>query len=466
MLLARVLAWLLPRKRSAVVADDPARAALQAYERLGSADIAGAEALLRPFRERSSPDADVLFVQGLIHKARRELAASAACLREAIRLRGDFAAAWTQLGLVLRDANEMEEAMHAFETAASMQPDAPEIHQHLGITRYQSRDVAGAIAASNAALALQPAMSEARFVLAEALLAAGDFERGWAEYEHRPHLTTAMGAVRLPQWHGERGIARLAVIAEQGLGDVLMFARLLPRLRVHAKQLSVFVQPPLIELMQESNLADEVRSLDEIEASQECDGYVPFMSLPHVLGLRSNDLEEDVPYLKAGQSRLSAWQGRVGAGDRQLRVGLAWGGNATHARDSDRSIAAAALAPLSGIASATFYSLQVGRADLGRPPFPVIDLAHELKNLADTAALIDCLDLVISVDSAIAHLTGALGRPVWVLCPYRADWRWEIDGRVSPWYGSARVFRARRTAEWEPVIARVADALEAATMRT
>lgn len=464
MLWSRVLARLFKAGRGKVPVADPARLALEAYSALSRGDIGGAQALLSPLRAHSPPDADVLFVQGLIHAARRELEPAASSFKEAIRLREDFGAAWTQLGLVLRDANAMEDALHAFESAAALQPGTPEIHQHLGITRYQSRDVAGAIAASSAALALRADMNEARFVLAEALLAAGDFERGWAEYEHRPHLDAAMSGVRAPRWDGSP-LARLAVVAEQGLGDVLMFARLLPRLREYARSIGVFVQPSLVELMRESQLADEARSVDEIGATHSYDAYVPLMSLPHTLALRPDDLGANTPYLGVARARLSAWREKAGTRDGALRVGLAWGGNASHARDSDRSIPAAALAPLSDVRAVSFYSLQVGRADLGRPPFAYIDYTHDLRNMADSAALIDGLDLVISVDSAIAHLTGALDRPVWVLCPYRADWRWEIDGRKSPWYSSARVFRPERTAQWTPVIARVAEALAGAALR-
>jgi Tfp pilus assembly protein PilF len=461
----RVLSRLLKVERREAAVDNPARSALEAYAALNRGDISGAQSLLTSAREHSPPNADVLFVQGLVHAVRRELEPAARSFREAIRLREGFGAAWTQLGLVLRDANAMDEALHAFETAASMQPETAEIHQHLGITRYQSRDVPGAIAASTAALALRPDMNEARFVLAEALLAAGDFERGWAEYERRPHVGAAMSRMRAPRWNGRQSLARLAVVAEQGLGDVLMFARLLPRLREHAANTGLFVQPALVELMRESDLADHVHSVNEIEAAHGYDAHLPFMSLAQVLALRPHDLHSSAPYLRVAQSRLEVWRPRLVARGGTLRVGLAWGGNPSHARDSDRSIPAAALAPLSEVRSASFYSLQLGRTDLGRLPFPCTDFTHELPNMADTAALIEGLDLVISVDSAIAHLTGALGCPLWALCPYRADWRWEIGGRESPWYPSARVFRPERTAEWSPVIARVAEALTAAAMR-
>ncbi|HYH42733.1 MAG TPA: glycosyltransferase family 9 protein, partial [Burkholderiales bacterium] len=142
-----------------------------------------------------------------------------------------------------------------------------------------------------------------------------------------------------------------------------------------------------------------------------------------------------------------------------LRVGIAWAGNPGHRRDDDRSIPVKLLAPLAGIEGVQLYRLQLGRADLGAPEFPMVDLTSHVEDLADTAALIQTLDLVISVDSAVAHLAGALGRPVWALCPLRADWRWQIEGRDAPWYASARVFRPQRTAKWAPVIASVAEAL-------
>lgn len=463
MFLVKALARLFgsaPRK-SGVTLDDAPRAAIAAYELLSKGEISDAEALVRPFFERRSSSADVFLVQGLIHKARGELGASATCLRTATRLREGFAAAWSQLGSVLRDADELEEALSAFEEAASIESESAEIHQNIGITRYQLRDVAGAMESLGKALSLHPGMNEARFALAEALLAAGDFERGWAEYEHRPHVAAAMSRVRIPRWRAGLRPERIAVIAEQGLGDVLMFARLLPRLRESSSGLGVFVQPPLLDLMRESMLADEVRSLDEIEAAEQYDSYVPFMSLAQALAIQPQELDSNTPYLAVSAARRSAWHSRVGARDGRLRVGLAWAGNAAHTRDSDRSIPAAALMPLSRLDGIVFYSLQVGRRDLGCLTFPIVDFTHHLDNLADAAALITELDLVISVDSAIAHLAGGLGCPVWALCPYRADWRWEIAGRESPWYESARVFRPAKTAEWAPVISRLTSAFAA-----
>jgi len=243
---------------------------------------------------------------------------------------------------------------------------------------------------------------------------------------------------------------------------VLMFARLLPRLRARAAEVDVFTPPALVRLFRDSGVADGVYALDALPSidAGRYDGYLPFMSLARAVGLKPSALDPAAAYLRPNAALVDAWRKRVGAADAAvLRVGLAWAGNPGHRRDDDRSIPVALLAPLAGIEGVRLYRLQLGRADLGAPEFPMIDLTADIEDLADTAALIHALDLVISVDSAVAHLAGALGRPVWALCPVRADWRWQIDGRDAPWYVSARVFRPQQTAEWTPVIASVVEAL-------
>jgi tetratricopeptide (TPR) repeat protein len=450
-----------PAPRS-VTAEEAAQAAMAAYSRLMAGDPAGAASLIAPLLAREPGHADVFMVQGLVHKSAGELDAAAVCLRRAVALRDDFGAAWAELGAILAAWGRLEEALSAQERAVALEPASAQIRQNLGMTRYRLRDVPGAIEALEKALALDPGLSEARFDLAEALLVQGDFERGWAAYEHRPQLTAAMASVTVPRWTPRAAAKRVAVVAEQGLGDVLMFARLLPRLRTLADEIDVFAQAALVRLFRDSGLAHEVRALDELAAVEpgRYDGYLPFMSLAQAVELRLPQLDAGTPYLRPGAVLVEAWRSRVGPRDPGvLRVGLAWGGNPGHRRDDDRSIPVTQLTALAGIEGIELYSLQLARPDLGAPEFPIVDLTRHIEDLADTAALMHALDLVISVDTAVAHLAGALGRPVWVLCPLRADWRWQIDGRDAPWYASARVFRPERTAEWRPVIASVAEAL-------
>lgn len=441
--------------------EEGARAAIAAYGLLQQSDIEGAQALLAPFLDDETDHADILFVQGLVHKQRNQHERAAACFHKAIALRHDFAAAWNQLGTVLKDSGRLEEALTALEKACDLEPQSAALHQNLGLLRYQLRNVDGAIQSLTHALSLDPSMKQAHFDLAEALLAAGDFERGWSEYEHRPHVARAMSGVRIPRWSPQRPPGRVAVIAEQGLGDVLLFLRFLPRLRTRVLELAVFVQPALVTLVRESGLADAVLSLKDIPATADYDSYLPLMSLAHVTGFSGTDLEGDAPYLAVGTERVLSWRDRMGPRDGRTRVGLVWGGNPDHPRDFDRSIPGRELAPLGRIGGIVWCNLQIGRDDLGMPAFPFLDFTKQLRDLADTAALIEQLDLVISVDTAVAHLAGALGRPTWVLCPLRADWRWEIAGRSSPWYSSARVFRPVRTSQWSPVVASLVTALEA-----
>jgi tetratricopeptide (TPR) repeat protein len=439
-----------------------ARTAVAACERLASGDALGAAALLAPLLAEHPGNADVFMAQGLIHQARGELGSAAACLRRAVDLRGDFGAAWNRLGVVLAADERLEEALAAHERAAACEPRSAAIYQNVGIMRYRLRNVRGAIEALTRALELDPGLEEARFDRAEALLASGDFDRGWTEYEHRPHLAEAMKTVPLPRLPPDSAGARVAVVAEQGLGDVLLFARLLPRWRSMNHSVAAFVQPALVRLFRHSQLADEVRSLGEIATAEpdRYDGYVPFMSLARAVGLHVNEIGPDKRYLQPDPDSLDAWRERVrGKSDGRLRVGLVWGGNAGHRRDTDRSIPVAQFEPFSRIEGISLYRLQLGRPDLGAPHFPMHDLTEHLADFTDSGALIHQLDLVISVDTATAHLAGAVGKPVWVLCPLRADWRWEIAGESASWYGSARVFRPNRTAEWSPVIEEISAAL-------
>jgi tetratricopeptide (TPR) repeat protein len=437
---------------------DPAELAVKAFQLLQKGDRYRAARLLAPELKRPSPHADVLFVQGLLHKARAEHATAAPWFRKAAESREGFGAAWNELATALTACGHVEGAVEALARAAALQPRSAGILQNLGRMRYRARDVRGAIDTLEAALAIEPDLAEAHFNLAEALLATGDFERGWSEYEWRPQLAK-LEHVALPRWNATGG-GRVAVIAEQGLGDVILAVRLLPRLKPHASHVTVFVQPALVRLIQAARLADDVRSLSEIASvtAERYDAYLPMMSLARVTGLRADEIAR-APYLHALREDVQTWRERAGAPDGSLRVGVVSAGNPSHDLDYDRSIPVSRFSALSEIPGVVLYSLQLDANAGAAPAFPMIDFTSSLSDLAHTAALVQQLDVVVAVDTAVAHLAGALGVPVWVLCPYRADWRWEIDGRASPWYGRARIFRPAATAQWDPVIAQVGAAL-------
>jgi Tfp pilus assembly protein PilF len=288
MILVKALARIcgFGRQTSARTPEEGARAAIAAYELLQRSDISGAEALLAPFLGHEPDHADVLLVQGLVHKQRRELERAAACFRKATALRQGFAAAWSQLGTVLKDSEKPDEALAAFEQACALEPQSAALHQNCGLLRYQLRNVGGAIQSLTTALSLDPDMREAHFDLAEALLAAGDFERGWPEYEHRPHVARDERRAH-SGWSATFRPPRRDH-SQQGLGDSC-----LPEVAAEAPNPStepaVFVQPALVRLVRESGLADAVLSSMKCSADR-YDAYLPLMSLALATSLRVSDL--------------------------------------------------------------------------------------------------------------------------------------------------------------------------------
>lgn len=244
------------------------------------------------------------------------------------------------------------------------------------------------------------------------------------------------------------------------MGDAIFYARYVPLLAARGARIIVEVEEPLRALM--SDLAGVWRCVTRTEAAPDFDLHCPMSSLPLAFGTRCDTIPATIPYLRA-PAPSAKWQKRLGAKG-NLRIGLAWSGNPRHSNDRNRSIAFAALSPLFDEA-ATFVSLQkdVRPADAAtlQQTSRVIDLAPSLKDLADTAALMGELDLVISADTSVAHLAGALGVPVWIMLPFVPDWRWMLDRDDSPWYPGARLFRQDERREWPAVVEHVANALNA-----
>jgi hypothetical protein len=324
-----------------------------------------------------------------------------------------------------------------------------------------------AIAAFERVLALRPADGEAHFNSSFAYLLAGDYERGFREYEWRWEALRSKlpaAAAGKPLWLGEQDIAgrTLVVFAEQGFGDAIQMARYVPLLAARGAEVAIGCAPPLAALLA------SVPGVRTVFSSQETtlpfDYHVPIMSLPRAFHTTLASIPSQVPYLHAATPAADAWRARLAPHRASRKVGLVWAGNPKHRRDRIRSLSAELLAPLLDIAGCTFFSLQKDEAGASLAALDprgerVLDYTTELATLADTAALISALDLIITVDTAVAHLAGALGRPVWVLLPEAPDWRW-LRGRTdSPWYPSARLFRQSERGDWSGVVQKVASAL-------
>ena len=252
----------------------------------------------------------------------------------------------------------------------------------------------------------------------------------------------------------------MLVHAEQGLGDTLQFARYVPMLAARGGRVVLEVPPELCRLL--AGLAGVAELVPHGAPLPRVAVQVPLLSLPGRFGTGPDTIPAATPYLRAEPGAVAAWRARLGAAS-GLNVGIAWAGSRLHRNDRHRSVALDRLAPLARIPGARLFALQVGAAaaELGPAGLPIHDLAPDIADFADSAAIVTALDLVVTIDSALAHLAGALARPVWVLVPFAPDWRWGMTGESTPWYPTMRLFRQRRPGDWDEPVGRVAAALAA-----
>jgi hypothetical protein len=249
---------------------------------------------------------------------------------------------------------------------------------------------------------------------------------------------------------------RLLLWAEQGLGDTIQFVRYATQFARQGARLVLECAPQLERLMQSLSGIDSVVTRET--SPGEFDVHLPLLSVPRLFGTTTHSIPAAVPYLAPAAADRERWRAELGGGE-GLRVGLVWAGSPTHADDRNRSIAPELLEPLLELPGVRWFSLQIGARADHAPRGPLTDLAPRLVDFAETAAVIANLDLVLSVDTAVAHLAGAVGAPVWTLLPYVPDWRWMLDRDDSPWYPTMRLFRQQHRGEWQPVIERVAAEL-------
>jgi tetratricopeptide (TPR) repeat protein len=392
--------------------------------------------------------------------------------RQAIAVRPDYAEAHANLAAALRHAGDLPAARTAIEQALALRPGYAGALSTLGLIRHEQGDYTEALAAYDQALALEPAHATARANRATLLLLLGRMEEGWREYEWRWRVegfTTPRRDFARPAWEGEPLAGRTILIhAEQGLGSAIQFVRYVPMVADRGGRVVLECQPPLIRLfaslMQgasgDAGLAAIVRKGDPLPAF---DVHVPLMSLPRLFSTTLQSIPRPVPYLAIDPELGAQWRRRLATLPKP-RIGVVWAGNPNHANDRNRSMPARALLPLLSLPGLSFVDLQVGsglqgRTELGdmapRPP------GGDIADFADTAAILAELDLVISVDTAVAHLAGALARPAWLLLPFVGEWRWLRERTDSPWYPTMRLFRQTHPGDWTGVIAAVGDTLRA-----
>ena len=443
----------------------------EGYHRLGIAltqqgKAGEAVTCLRHAVELNPRHPDALNHLGLALAEQEHLEQAVACFRQSLRLRGDYPDAQNNLGLALAELGQLDEAVTTLQAALRVQPHFAKAHNNLGLARIKQGRVDEAVAAYTRAIELEPDYPEAHRNRALAWLTQADFARGWPEYEWRWRCPEfKQRSFRAPRWDGSPLDGRTILIyAEQGLGDMLQFVRYLPLLKQRGA--TVWFECPTALLRLLEGLAGVDRLLKPMTAPEEYDVQAPLMSLPGLFGTDLTSIPADIPYLHADPQLVEAWRQEL-APIREFKVGIAWHGNPKARTGKHRSFSLAQFAALARIEGVRLFSLQKGagveQLHEAMDRFTVIDFGNRLDEehgpFMDSAAVMKNLDLVITLDTSLAHLAGGLGVPVWVALPFYADWRWLRDREETPWYPTMRLFRQAKPDDWEGVFARLEDAL-------
>jgi tetratricopeptide (TPR) repeat protein len=402
---------------------------------------------------------------GNVLKEIGQLDDAVAAFRKAIALKGDSAEVHNNLGDALRDLGQLDDAIAACRQAIALSPDYAEAYANLANALSDKGRMDEAIAAYRQGLVRNSAIPEIHKNLSLALLRRGDFQEGWEEYEWRWKCGDFKSSTRnfvQPQWDGGPLKGRVILIhTEQGFGDAIQFIRYLPLVIQRGAKVIIECPAALERLFR--TLGDEHRALVRGQPLPAFDVHCPLLSLPRAFQTSLASIPHTIPYLRADPELAQRWQLRLADLPAAAKVGLVWAGNSADRDDRKRSLNLARWAPLGKIPGVRFFSLQKGNAsaEAKTPPpgMELVDWTNELNDFADTAAFVANLDLVISVDTAVAHLCGALDKPIWTLLPFSSDWRWLTEREDSPWYPSMRLFRQEAWGDWDSVISRVTSAL-------
>ncbi len=394
-----------------------------------------------------------------------QLEPAAAAFRQAITLEPAYQEAVNNLGVTHTRLGDLEGALTAYQRAVELDPAHVMATSNLAATLYNLGRIDEARSTARRAIELDGECAEAHLTLGAGLLIQGRFAEGWPEYEWRwrcQGMHDDPPPYPQPAWDGGDATGRTILLrSEQGLGDTIQFVRYAPLVAARGARVVLGCRPTLKALLKTVPAVAQV--VEDGERLPPIDLQIPLLSVPRLVGTRLETIPAEVPYVAPDAAARAAWQATLSAERRAFNVGLVWAGQPQNRTDRWRSIPLAALAPLATVRGVRFWSLQGGEAarQAAHAPFPMVDPTAALRDFAQIAALVASLDLVISVDTAAAHLAGALGAPVWTLLPFAPDWRWLLEREDTPWYPTMRLFRQPRVGDWPAVVSRVAQALAA-----
>ncbi|MEW6187999.1 MAG: tetratricopeptide repeat protein [Thermodesulfobacteriota bacterium] len=384
---------------------------------------------------------------------------------KAIELDPHSAEAHYNLGLIHYGLNQPDEAVRCWQRTLQYNPRHLNASCNLGVVFQENHQLVRAMKCYEKALKIKTDFPDARWNRAVCRLLAGDFNQGWREYQWRfkvKDLFLERGFPH-PYWQGEplEG-KKILLYAEQGFGDTFQFIRYLPWVVNQGGTVVLECPREIIPMLRNQKGIDRI-----IPYGDPLPGFdlqCPLLNLPLIFNTRLDTIPAKIPYLFSDQQLVHKWRMWLDQDSKRFRVGLVWAGRPIHKKDKKRSIRINSFLPLFKMPEVTFYSLQKGEAATQIKQFPekesFIDLSGPLTDFSETAALIENLDLVITVDTAVAHLTGALGKPVWTLLPFSPDWRWMLDREDSPWYPTMKLFRQPVPGDWGSVMEKVRKKLE------
>ena len=393
--------------------------------------------------------------------------------RRALQVDPEYAEVYSNLGIALKRQEQFAEAICSFDRALSLDPDFAEAHYNLANSLRDEGRCVEALVHYRRAVQLKPDYADAHWNMALTLLLSGDFIEGWKGYKWRRNADlkslTDRHCPGKPRWDGApfQG-KRLFLHYEQGLGDNIQFARYLPMIKARGGTVIFETLRPLLGLLQGFPGIDElVEYCPGKQPPVDFDFYASLLDMPYLFGTTLKTVPADVPYIHADPMKAAHWRSALAGPD--LKVGIVWAGSSVHGNDRYRSCKLRHFAPLTRISGVRLYGLQKGEAaaqmdELART-VPVTNISKDFNDFTDTAAAIANLDLVISVDTSVLHLAGAMGRPTWALLPFAPEWRWMLRRHDSPWYPTMKLFREDRWNGWDGVFQRVAEELSLVVQR-
>jgi Flp pilus assembly protein TadD len=426
-----------------------------------------AERILAHLIEAMPECAVVHHQAGILSHKRGRIREALTRMEQSLRLKPDEPLFHRNIAEIYRLESRLEDALDHARRAVSLAPDEALGYYNLGVIQYDRMEIEQAIHSMRRALQLDDTMAAAHFELAETLLLSGRFEEGWREYEWRFHMANSprlLPSTDRPLWDGQpMPGGTVLLIGDQGFGDSIQFSRYIPEVAKRCATVIVACSRDMHPIVEQQ--AGVVQCFDRWDDVPAFDAYCPLSGLPRLFGTRVDTIPAASRYLKPDAQQALQWRTRldrlVPAGYR--RIGLVWAGRPTHGNDFNRSMRLQQLERLSGLEGVALVSLQMGpaQAEIGRyfGAAPLFNLGAEIRDFSDTMAILAGVERLVSVDTAVAHLAGAMGVPVSLMLPYAPDWRWLMTRTDTPWYPGMTLCRQRTPGQWQGAIEQLLDTL-------